>query len=57
MEFSESDSDVASTMSYTVENANAIVEEIAEIANSLIIPDTKLKNANYQTKNKFDEIM
>ena len=29
MEFSESDSDVASTMSYTVENANGIVEEIS----------------------------
>ena len=30
MEFSESDSDVASTMSYTVENANGIVEEISD---------------------------
>ena len=30
MEFSESDSDVASTMSYTVENANDIVEEISD---------------------------
>ena len=30
MEFSESDSDVASTMSYAVENANGIVEEISD---------------------------